>query len=322
MEGYFCFINRRVSMKRILAFILGLSITITLTGFSENNIKAHSRNLFEQKTIMVKTIKAEDEIRKLVTGFGSKLQKVSLLAPKELQVKSMNANYKAYVAAQLLAKWTKAPASAPGRYGSSPWPDRIEVKSIKKLSTNEYRVKGSIVEITSVELVNKGVFDRRAISLTVVKQNNRWLISSASIGSPKLESNISLNSFTYGFRFTLPSSWKGFRLIKSKWEALPTDNPSSTKNRITGPMLTIRHPQWTETVPRQDIPIMVFTIKQWNLIAQDKYHVGAAPVGPQQIGRNTKYVFALPARYNFAFPEGYEEVDNIISHNPIRTDFK
>ena len=35
-------------------------------------------------------------------------------------------------------------------------------------------------------------------------------------------------------------------------------------------------------------------------------------MNPIELGRNSDYVFALPARYNYAFPEGYEEVDDII----------
>jgi hypothetical protein len=36
-----------------------------------------------------------------------------------------------------------------------------------------------------------------------------------------------------------------------------------------------------------------------------------------EFGRNSRYVFALPARYNFAFPKGYEEVEDILNGNPL-----
>jgi len=36
-------------------------------------------------------------------------------------------------------------------------------------------------------------------------------------------------------------------------------------------------------------------------LQQEKFHIGAAPINPSELGRNTKYVFALPARYNYAF---------------------
>lgn len=62
---------------------------------------------------------------------------------------------------------------------------------------------------------------------------------------------------------------------------------------------------------------MVFTLDQWQGLQRMEFSVGAAPVGPTELGRNNKYVFALPARYNFAFPTGYEEVERILEGNPL-----
>jgi hypothetical protein len=62
---------------------------------------------------------------------------------------------------------------------------------------------------------------------------------------------------------------------------------------------------------------MIFTLDQWNALQQEKFHIGAAPIGPRELGRNSRYVFALPARYNFAFPKGYEEVQDILEGNPL-----
>jgi len=47
------------------------------------------------------------------------------------------------------------------------------------------------------------------------------------------------------------------------------------------------------------------------------FSVSAAPIGPSKLGSNFKYVFALPARYNFAFPIGFEEVEEILNNNPL-----
>jgi len=63
---------------------------------------------------------------------------------------------------------------------------------------------------------------------------------------------------------------------------------------------------------------MVFTLEQWDALQQGKFHIGAAPIGPTELGRNSKYVFALPARYNFAFPKGFEVVEEIINTNPLK----
>lgn len=64
---------------------------------------------------------------------------------------------------------------------------------------------------------------------------------------------------------------------------------------------------------------MIFTTDQWNLLQQEKFHIGAAPVGPSELGHNSSYVFALPARYNYAFPTGYEEVEKILENHPLQT---
>jgi len=61
---------------------------------------------------------------------------------------------------------------------------------------------------------------------------------------------------------------------------------------------------------------MVFTLAQWNSLQKDVFHIGAAPIGPSELGRNNSYVLALPARYNFAFPEGYKDVETILESNP------
>jgi hypothetical protein len=84
----------------------------------------------------------------------------------------------------------------------------------------------------------------------------------------------------------------------------------------------IRHPQWTSADPRQDIPIMVFTIAQWNALDKDKFFVSAAPVGPGELGRNHAYVFGLPPRFDWAFPTGYEEVERILTGKPLHTTCK
>lgn len=122
----------------------------------------------------------------------------------------------------------------------------------------------------------------------------------------------------YGFRFTLPNSWKGYTIVTDKWQGLSIAD-SQVENVVeSGAKISIRHPEWTSEQPRQDIPILIFTVDQWNELQQEKFHIGAAPIGPSELIRNDKYVFALPARYNFAYPEGYQEVEDIITSNPIQ----
>jgi hypothetical protein len=118
----------------------------------------------------------------------------------------------------------------------------------------------------------------------------------------------------YGFTFTLPESWEGYQIVSDSWEGIGADQQQMENGQI----LLIRHPAWTEEKPRQDIPIMIFTIKQWTSLEKGEFHIGAAPIGPTILGQNNEYVFALPARYNFAFLEGYEEVETILQNNPLQ----
>lgn len=133
----------------------------------------------------------------------------------------------------------------------------------------------------------------------------------------KLTDSILYENTDYGFTFDLPKSWKGYEIESDTWEGISNDQQ---QNAIieNGPMLSIRHPEWTEDKPRQDIPIMVFTLNQWSSLEKEEFHIGAAPIGPRLLGQNNQYVFALPARYNYAFPEGYEEVEKILEANPLQ----
>lgn len=121
----------------------------------------------------------------------------------------------------------------------------------------------------------------------------------------------------YGFDFTLPATWKDYSIVTDEWEGLAVSQAQTEEVIENGPMNSIRHPQWTSENPRQDIPIMIFTIEQWDLLQQEKFHIGAAPIGPKELNRNEKYVFAIPARYDFAFLTGYEEVEQILEGKPL-----
>jgi len=125
----------------------------------------------------------------------------------------------------------------------------------------------------------------------------------------------------YGFHFILPESWSSFTLVMGQWEGWSVGEPAGDKVVQTGCLIGIRHPLWTEQNPRQDIPIMIFTMEQWNSLMEEEFHIGAAPIGPREIGRNDNYVFAIPARYNFTFLTGFEEVERILEDNPLEPIF-
>lgn len=298
-------------MKSNFWIALMLLMCISLLGCTtENNQTQPPKGLVqENQEIMVEN---------LVKEFGGKLKSVSLLAPAGVVKESMQENYSDIVSPSLLAQWQASPQEAPGRMLSSPWPDRIDIIAINKLpDDNGYEVTGEIIEITSSEEVNGGVAAKRPITLVVKEVNGRWLIDAVTLGEYGKGNSIIYQNAEYGFSFSLPESWEGYEIINEKWEGFKPGQQEGNAFE-TGPMISIRHPQWTAQNPRQDIPILVFTLAQWNSLQQDEFHIGAAPTGPKEIGRNNNYVFALPARYNYAFPTGYEEVENILENKPLK----
>ena len=133
---------------------------------------------------------------------------------------------------------------------------------------------------------------------------------------PKSDAHTYVN-VQYGFSVSLPDSWRGYSALPSTWQGM-TNGPQGEEVAEQGLEISLRHPLWTEEKPRQDIPIMIFALSQWNALQQDKFHIGAAPIGPSELARNSRYVFALPARYNYAFPTGFEEVDQIIKSGALK----
>jgi hypothetical protein len=254
----------------------------------------------------------ETAVVQLVKDFGEKLKNVSLLAPEDVVKASIQENYGNYVAPALLEKWQEDLVNVPGRVTSSPWPERIDVTKVQKISDSRYDIQATIIEMTGVEMAGGGIAGQRTVTLTVEKYEDRWLIS----GYQENQAIVYKNT-QYGFSFILPESWQGYSIITGEWEGnAPSDQGVNTVE--TGPQISIRHPEWTAENPRQDIPILVLTHSQWDSIQAGEFNIGAAPIGPSLLGRNAKYVFALPARYNYAFPAGYEEVEMILQNNPLQ----
>lgn len=306
-------------MKKTFLFSVILLLSVALfgciNGGNEDQLKKEGQS---QGKPQQTDVSDEAAVASLVDDFGRKLQSVWLQAPRDIVSKSIQENYGDFVSPALLAEWQNNLQNAPGRVVSSPWPDRIEILSIGKLSEHAYQVKGEIIEMTSMEKVSGGAAAKRPITLVVKKIGNRWLIDAATLGAYEETNSIAYRNAQYGFSFSLPENWKGYSIVNGKWEGYAIGGQQSDEIVETGSMISIRHPQWTPENRRQDIPIMIFTLDQWNSLQQGEFHIGAAPVGPKELGRNTRYVFALPARYNYAFPPGYEEVEKILESNPLQ----
>lgn len=134
--------------------------------------------------------------------------------------------------------------------------------------------------------------------------------------TPTVATSLTYSNTMYGFTFTLPLDWKGYTVVNDSWRGY---DPNTNKTVQSGSLILIRNPKWTAAKKYQDIPIMVFTIGQWDSMIRQEFTVSAAPIPPSELARNAQFVFALPARYNYAFPEGYQEVEQILQGKPLHT---
>lgn len=193
-----------------------------------------------------------------------------------------------------------------------------EAVSVGMTSSYSVFVKNSSYLISiGFDAGNDGGLEKNKAALT---ENQKLILSSFKLITPQMASFLYKNT-QYGFTFALPESWKGYSVltqISGGWSWQATDINNSQKVVAQGPAIVIRNPEWTSQKPYQDIPILIFTLQQWNDIQDNKIMFStAAPILPGELGRNAKYVFALPARYNFAEVEGIQEVDGIIQTQPL-----
>jgi hypothetical protein len=146
------------------------------------------------------------------------------------------------------------------------------------------------------------------------RQETTQPASQGKVAKQKVPKSVVYVNKMYGFSFTLPQTWKGYSIVVTKWGGSTLDLSAKS---FEGPTITIRHPSWTEASPYQDIPIMVFTPAQWRFVEDDNLSVSAAPFGPNEIGRNSKYIFALPPRFNYSNGPGTDEVNQMLQHRPL-----
>jgi hypothetical protein len=117
----------------------------------------------------------------------------------------------------------------------------------------------------------------------------------------------------YGFTFSLPDEWKGYTIVTEQWEA-----SDAQKGMVEhGPIIKIRPPDWTREKPRQDIPIMIFTLAQWESVEHGDFFIGGMPIAPGELGRNRKYAFAVSRRVEESEAAGAKEVNEILQRHPL-----
>src|ERR1700687_3969608 len=79
----------------------------------------------------------------------------------------------------------------------------------------------------------------------------------------KASLSITYKNTQYDFCFSLPEGWKGYSIVPDAWKGYANVGPHGHATVAHGPIVTTSHPLWVSEVPRQDIPIMVFTRAQW-----------------------------------------------------------
>ena len=120
----------------------------------------------------------ERAVRQLVTLFGSRMQTVSLLVPDSLAASRLQEAYGTLVTPDLLSDWMARPTVAPGRRVSSPWPDRIEVKSVTQAGADEYLVTGALIYESSASGESVARVAARPVRLRVRRSGDGgWRIS-------------------------------------------------------------------------------------------------------------------------------------------------
>ncbi len=118
----------------------------------------------------------------------------------------------------------------------------------------------------------------------------------------------------FGFSIALPNSWKGYMVNQIKEDIYDVSGKTKTNNGVVEglQLIELHHPSETPQNPREVMPIMIFTPAQWAHIQKEEWSVGAAPIPPTLLSQNSKYIMALPARYNYDYKTGWEEVDRLV----------
>lgn len=122
----------------------------------------------------------DQAIRSQVMSFGANLKNVALL--NENAASQIEAEYGEFLSPALLAAWKENPSEALGRQTSSPWPDRIEVVEVVPTGSNQFRVEGNVIEITSADSPNApaAVYP---VTLMVAELNGAYRIMSVTKGA-------------------------------------------------------------------------------------------------------------------------------------------
>lgn len=147
------------------------------------------------------------------------------------------------------------------------------------------------------------------------------IVNKAKIENPNQQTDLTVyQNKEYGFKLDLPSSWKNYSVIVDFWEGRFLDG---SEKQTQGSKIIIKNSQSTEAQCWQDLIVLIFNKQEWDMIEQENLSVSAAPIGPQKIGENQNYIFALPPRWvGFTDCLGQDEAQEIMKTFKIIDNFE
>jgi len=126
-------------------------------------------------------------IYQVVGEFGARLKDVDLSTPKQDILTAVDFNLRQLITSRLYEEFVQDTSRIPGRYVSSPWPERIQIDSVQRLDSGSYTVNGNQIMMDSDALAHGGNVGRTLITLTLKKVNGTWLIDDVVGGTqPKV----------------------------------------------------------------------------------------------------------------------------------------
>lgn len=174
-------------MTKSERLIVCIATALVLGGCSSHNEPQHASSAATgspsaSTASSATSADARKAVRSVVERFGKQMQKISVLAPPGAVREELPKAYGGLLSPELLKDWQAHPDQIIGREGSSPWPDRIEIKQVDCAADGACRVAGDVDYLTSNEVAHGGVFMRRAIALDMTRSGSDWRIASVHLG--------------------------------------------------------------------------------------------------------------------------------------------
>lgn len=155
-------------MQNTQKIVLAAALIITLAGVA-----------YFSMSPQVATEADLQQVAARVEEFGKRLSFVSLAAEPAEILSALDEHYADLVSKDLLDAWKKDPSKAPGRFASSPWPDRIAVSETIANEDGTITVHGSLIELTSDPESPPQAY---VITALLKKYFGNWLITEFSGG--------------------------------------------------------------------------------------------------------------------------------------------